>query len=159
VAERRNAVDAAIHDSAQRKERACRECRLLFHSELPHQPKDGSCRLLSCFPKCALFAEWRSIRNKLKNEFETKRNEIAHFMLYQKASVRPSDRLPPTNEEIYREIDWYLAPNALNGAGRRKHPNGLPSITADELMKRGDAFIKVSEELWAFSEKVRALRA
>jgi hypothetical protein len=102
-----------------------------------------------------LFAEWTSIHNKLKNGLAQKRNEIAHFMPYQKGLSRTSGEPLPTLEEINREFDLYLAPSAFDGAARRKkqYPNGL---TSGELMNRVNAFKEASRELWAFSEKVRA---
>jgi hypothetical protein len=70
-----------------------------------------------------LFEEWRSIRGKLNKEdgLADKRNEIAHFMPYQKGLSRTSGEPLPTLEEINREFDLYLAPSAFDGAvGRKK---------------------------------------
>jgi hypothetical protein len=102
-----------------------------------------------------LFVEWNAIRDRLEKKARN-RNQIAHFMLYQKAVVWNSGEREPTIEELNSQLDWYLRPTALDGASRRKYPDGPPTLTTHDIMNRANAFIKAGNELWTFGEKVRA---
>jgi len=99
-----------------------------------------------------LFTEWDSLQKRLDKK-SRKRNEIAHFMLHQKAiGYGPNDPVP-TLEELNREIDWYLQPSAFDGAYRQKYPDGAPTLTTTDVMNRARAFTKASQDVWEFSKE------
>src|SRR5207248_1853684 len=79
-----------------------------------------------------------------------KRNQIAHYMLYQRAVVGQINV-----ETLNKQIDWYLSPTAFDGAWRWRHGDNMPELTSDDIMKRAEAFIAVNKEIWDFAEKVR----
>jgi hypothetical protein len=84
-----------------------------------------------------------------------KRNEIAHFMLYQRGIAWQSGEQEPTAEETNEQIDWYLSPTAFDGARRWRHGDKVPTLTSNDITNRAEAFIAVSKEIWDFAEKVR----
>jgi hypothetical protein len=103
-----------------------------------------------------LFAEWGALNNALGRKAK-KRNEIAHFMLYQTGGVFPAG-VEPDIETLQRDIDWHLMPTAFDGAFRHRHRDKPPSLTANDIMNRATAFLAMSKRVWDFGEKVRALQ-
>jgi hypothetical protein len=78
-----------------------------------------------------LFKECEEIQTRLEKKAR-KRNQIAHFMLHQKALMLSASDPLPTMEAMNREVDWYLQPSAFDGA-RLKHPEGAPKLTTNDL--------------------------
>jgi hypothetical protein len=107
--------------------------------------------------KTALFSEWETLRNALSRKAK-KRNELAHFMMYQRAIITS------TGEEIdlermNRDIDWYLKPTFFDGAILHRYGGKPPELTTDDIMNRANAFIGAANRVWHFGEKIRALKA
>jgi hypothetical protein len=106
--------------------------------------------------KTPSFAEWISL-NKSLGRNASKRNQIAHFMLYQRAVGSSPNEPVPDVERLNREIDWYLSPTTFDGAVEYRYDGDRPRLTTTDVMNRANAFIKASNRLWSFSEKVRGL--
>jgi hypothetical protein len=85
-----------------------------------------------------------------------KRNQIAHFMLYQRppdVSVEPGDQ--PDIEKLNEQVDWYLSPTAFDGAWRWRYGDKVPILTSNDITNGAQAFLAVSREIWDFAEKAR----
>jgi hypothetical protein len=83
-----------------------------------------------------------------------KRNELAHFMLYQvPAHVNEGEEI--TVEELNRQIDWYLSPAGFDAAREWRYKNNVPKLNTNDIMNRARSFIEVSSEISKLSEKVR----
>jgi hypothetical protein len=102
-----------------------------------------------------LLSEWNTLNNRLDRKVG-KRNEIAHFMLYQKAIVTQAGQPQPSVAELNEQIDWYLQPTAFDGAFMNRRKGNPPQLKANDIMNRANAFIKANKDIWEFSEKVRA---
>src|SRR5438874_7324144 len=64
-----------------------------------------------------------------------KRNEIAHFMLYQvPVMVTPETEITP--EQMDERIDWYLAPTFFDSARHWRYRGALPELKTNDLMNR-----------------------
>jgi hypothetical protein len=85
--------------------------------------------------------------DRLDKKVVKKRNEIAHFMLYQR---------PVVAAEPVDQLDiWYLSPTAFDGARRWRHGDKGPILTSNDITNRAQAFLAVSKEIWDFAEMVR----
>jgi len=87
-----------------------------------------------------------------------KRNEIAHFMLYQRAIVS-SHGEAVDKTRLERDLDWYLSPTAFDAARNWRYKKGVPTLTRYDVMNRAQSFINASNEIWQFSEKARVALA
>lgn len=87
-----------------------------------------------------------------------KRNEIVHFMLYQQAVISQAGEIPDP-KELEKRIDWYLSPTGFDGAYRWRHDDKPPRLKAVDIHNRALAFIEVSKEIWALSERVDSFLA
>jgi hypothetical protein len=87
-----------------------------------------------------------------------KRNQLAHFMLFQDAVVNAPDE-PITTEVLAsfdEQIDWYLSPTYVDGARNWRFKEKIPQIRANDVKNRTRAFADAANELREFSKKVRA---
>jgi hypothetical protein len=84
-----------------------------------------------------------------------KRNDIVHFMLYQVAVAYEAGE--PINAASFdQRVDWYLSPMAFDSARHWRYKGKVPELKTIDIMNRANAFIKAGNDVWTFSEKVRA---
>ena len=82
-----------------------------------------------------------------------KRNQLAHFTLYQ----NPPDVGEKIDlEKMAREIDWYLAPTAFDGARYLRHEGKPPQLKLADIQSHAKAFSDASNDIRAFTERVQA---
>jgi hypothetical protein len=88
----------------------------------------------------------------------TKRNELAHFTLYQKAVVhKGNEQIDP--EKVAREIDWYLAPTAFDGARYMRYQGKPPQLKLVDIQSHAKAFSDASKDIRDFTKQVQAALA
>ena len=89
---------------------------------------------------------------KRLGDTERKRNQLAHFKLYQ----NPPDvgeKIDP--EKLAREIDWYLAPTAFDGARYMRYKGKPPQLKLADIQSHARAFSDASKDISEFTKQVQ----
>jgi hypothetical protein len=64
-----------------------------------------------------------------------KRNQLVHFTLFQESFIGKTDP-----EKFAREVDWYLAPTAFDGARNWRHKGMPPKLKLVDVQRHAKAF-------------------
>lgn len=92
------------------------------------------------------------------NKKARKRNELAHYTLYQTGiAITSGEEIDMAALEA--GVDWYLAPTSFDGAHEWRHNGARPKLTSNDIMNRSQAFTRISNEIHLFNEKVAAFLA